>query len=646
MGRLWVGLAICLGLLVPPAIASAVPAPSPLRLTQAANPLVEAFRLERQGDEQLETKQYGAAIQSFRQAIGQFQAVNQPDLGFNARRGLARALLLAGDYPQAITIWQEVVRSAGPGIKEPALSSLGLAWYRLGNLVEAEKAWRQAIAGWEGRRADEFNTDLDKVTLVEQQAYTYRLLQKLLVTQGQPEAALEMAERSRARALVELLIERENPASRLTPPSLSQIRQIARQQNSTLVEYSIIGRELRVLGNEPEQEAEIFIWVVRPDGNIHFRQVPLPVGVSLKDLVLKTREQAIGVRGRGLGVVARASGRDATTATRTELADLHRLLIQPISDLLPQEPTARVTIIPQSALFLVPFAALTDPDGRYLIQNHTLLTASSIQVLDLIQRRSQAKTGWQPALVLGNPTMPRLPQGETLAPLPGAEQEAKAIADLLKTRALTGPQASKATILQLLPEARLIHLATHGLLDLDANLTEFGLPVTPPPRTARESGVRVTPGSVIVGKGVNVGGLGANVSLAQEKVVRVEMPGTIALAPAGSDPGFLSAREIASLRLQANLAVLSACDTGRGRITGDGVVGLSRAFIAAGVPSVVVSLWAIPDAPTATLMQAFYQNLSQNPDKAQALRQAMLTTQKKHPAPQEWAAFILVGSAD
>ncbi|MEG5045474.1 CHAT domain-containing protein, partial [Microcoleus sp. B4-C1] len=91
---------------------------------------------------------------------------------------------------------------------------------------------------------------------------------------------------------------------------------------------------------------------------------------------------------------------------------------------------------------------------------------------------------------------------------------------------------------------------------------------------------------------------------------------------------------------------LSACNTGEGRITGDGVIGLSRALISAGVPSVIVSLWAVPDAPTSELMQSFYQNLQNNPDKAQALRQAMLATMKTHQEPRNWAAFTLIGEAE
>jgi CHAT domain-containing protein len=186
---------------------------------------------------------------------------------------------------------------------------------------------------------------------------------------------------------------------------------------------------------------------------------------------------------------------------------------------------------------------------------------------------------------------------EQLNPLPAAENEAITIAKLLNTKALTGNQATKKAILSQLPQARIIHLATHGLLD------DF--------------------------KGLGV-------------------PGAIALAPSGNDDGLLTASEILDLKLNAELVVLSACDTGRGRITGDGVIGLSRSLITAGVPSIIVSLWSVPDAPTASLMTEFYRNWQEKKlDKAQALRQAMLTTMKNHPNnPKDWAAFTLIGEAE
>jgi len=125
-----------------------------------------------------------------------------------------------------------------------------------------------------------------------------------------------------------------------------------------------------------------------------------------------------------------------------------------------------------------------------------------------------------------------------------------------------------------------------------------------------------------------------------------DMPGSIALAPSGNDDGFLTSSEILDLKLNAELVVLSACNTGRGTLTGDGVIGLSRALITAGVPTILTSLWSVPDASTAELMAEFYRQLQQNPNKAQALRQAMLITMKKHPDPRDWGAFTLIGEAE
>jgi CHAT domain-containing protein len=155
-----------------------------------------------------------------------------------------------------------------------------------------------------------------------------------------------------------------------------------------------------------------------------------------------------------------------------------------------------------------------------------------------------------------------------------------------------------------MPQAKLIHLATHGLMD------DF--------------------------KGLGVPGA---LALAPSE-------GSRTLASSGNSDGLLTAGELLNLRLNADLVVLSACDTGRGKITGDGVIGLSRSLISAGAPSVIVSLWAVPDGPTAFLMTEFYRNLQKTPDKAQALRQAMLATQKSYSDPVNWAAFVLIGEAD
>jgi hypothetical protein len=104
-------------------------------------------------------------------------------------------------------------------------------------------------------------------------------------------------------------------------------------------------------------------------------------------------------------------------------------------------------------------------------------------------------------------------------------------------------------------------------------------------------------------------------------------------------------REIERLKLSAELVVLSACDTAEGQLTSEGVTGFSRAFTLAGVPSLVLSLWSIPDAPTALLMQEFYSGVRHQRNKAQALRDAMLRTMRQYPNPGNWAAFELIGEA-
>ncbi|MEO0768816.1 MAG: CHAT domain-containing protein, partial [Cyanobacteria bacterium J06649_4] len=189
---------------------------------------------------------------------------------------------------------------------------------------------------------------------------------------------------------------------------------------------------------------------------------------------------------------------------------------------------------------------------------------------------------------------PELTDAKPLPSLPHAETEAIQIAQLLNTNALVGAAATETAVKQRLEEANLIHLASHGLYQEDGDALQS----------------------------------------------------KIALASNSEEQdGFLTAEEILDYSLQADLVVLSACDTGRGSITGDGVIGLSRSFIAAGTPSVMVSLWQVPDAATSTLMTQFYQN-RQTLDKAQSLRQAMLYMIEQDLEPKDWAAFTLIGEAE
>ncbi|MBP0021652.1 MAG: tetratricopeptide repeat protein [Cyanobacteria bacterium SBLK] len=526
---------------------------------------------------------------------------------------------LTGKYEKAIEYYEQsltITREIGDRVGEAdSLNNLGVTLQNLDRFAEAEQQLLAAVEIWESIRADLGDNDANKVSIFEQQASTYQSLQKVLIAQNNTTQALEASERGRTRTFVELLYRRLNPDDRdpqIAPPNLAQIQQIAKEQKATLVEYSLIF-DLFDLDDKPGKESAkefaLYIWVVSPTGEVTFRQADLtPLwkdeNLSLWELVQTTRD-SIGVRGFDNRTLNVRLASNASRLTEEEaLQRLHQLLIEPIADILPQNPADRVIFMPQSSLFLTPFPALKDQNGTYLIEKHTILTAPSIQTLDLTRQQKRENNRKDRVLIVGNPTMPSVPKdfGEEpspLASLPGAEREAKAIADLLDTQPLIGDNARKSAIVAQMENADIIHLATHGLLD-------------------------------------DIRGMGSAIALAPDRNFTPKI---------GQTNGLLTAEEIFDMNLKADLVVLSACDTGRGRITGDGVIGLSRSFVSAGVPSILVSLWQVPDAPTAELMSEFYRQWEENPDKAQALRQAMLKIMKTHPAPRNWAAFTLIGEA-
>ncbi|MEM8641807.1 MAG: CHAT domain-containing protein [Cyanobacteria bacterium P01_G01_bin.54] len=484
-----------------------------------------------------------------------------------------------------------------------ALSSsqqrLGFLLSRLGQLDAAETELRAALeldAFFRGEvlhNTNSLNADRDELTvgLYGAASDIHRRLQWIYLQQSRLNDALLASEQGRARGFLNLIRNRfaSDPQHfDLEPPTLAQIKAIARQENSTIVQYSLLyeypfywrygfGR------HKAAGSSQLLIWVITPSGEIHHQVVPLSE-IDLSQLIRTMRRRIV------------SGGRSNRAAPY--LKDLHNLLIAPIAAQLPRDPAARVTFIPDDDLFFVPFAALQDANGVELIERHTILTAPSIQVLGESRRNKSRLKPSSSAFVVGNPAMPELPAApganrSSLSPLPGAEAEAKAIASLLGTEPLIGPAATETKVVQEMQTAQTIHLATHGLLETSSY---------------------------------------AN---------------SLALAPTAQDDGFLTVREIAPLKLNAELAVLSACDTGRGNaFNSEGVIGLSRAFVGAGAASVVVSLWAIPDQPTAVLMTEFYRQRAAGVDNATALRQAMLTTRSQFPGPSNWAAFTIMGAVD
>jgi len=556
---------------------------------------------------------------------------------------LGSAYYVLGQYDKAIEFQQQslvISREIGDRVGESiSLDYLGNIFLETHQLAEAETALRASIAIHETLRSELVSND-HKVSIFETQISAYRLLQKVLVAQTRFDEALEISEMSRTRTFVELLrqtllttppqsppyqgeeeelsqslplkpplskgglggLSRFEEEANLSKPPLSKgelgglsipkIQQIARDRNSTIVEYSLIFDD-------------IYIWVIQPNGNITHRATNLePLNQqnqTLKQIILKTRV-SIGTDetdDEGNKIQLESQYKRDETGRFPLLHLLHQILIEPIIGLLPTDANSPIIFVPHYDLFLVPFAALQDSNNRYLIEDRTILTSPSIQVLEITREHQNRVRGLrQAALIVGDPTIaPKFNKNPyKLRQIPRAKEAAEAIAATLGTEAITGENATKVAILDRMLNTRIVHLSAHGLLD------DF-------------------PGSGI--------------------------PGAIILAPSGdTDDGALNAAEILQLKLDSELVVLSACSTGGGKITGDGVIGLSRCFILAGVPSIIVSLWNMGAISAKLLMTEFYQNLARGENRAAALRRAMLTTKARFPSPIAWAAFTLIGETE
>ena len=243
-------------------------------------------------------------------------------------------------------------------------------------------------------------------------------------------------------------------------------------------------------------------------------------------------------------------------------AVLHKQLIEP---LLPHITGKELIIIPHDVLHYLPFHALVGSDGRYLIEKFPIYYLSSASLLQFVGEKRKA--GGEKVLAFGNPDL-----GDPEKNLEHAELEAQEVQAIYpETSVLLRKDASEEKSKSLSPAHDILHFATHAELNENDPLSS-----------------------------------------------------AVLLAKEDKEDGRLEVREIFGMDLKANLVVLSGCETGLGKLsTGDELVGLTRAFIYAGTPSVVASLWSVDDSSTAHLMASFYRNLK-TMSKVEALRQAQL----------------------
>ncbi|XP_042904367.1 tetratricopeptide repeat protein 28 [Parasteatoda tepidariorum] len=314
---------------------------------------------------------------------------------------------------------------------------------------------------------------------------------------------------------------------------------------------------------------------------------------------------------------------------------LYDLLIAPIEDCLPRDPDLQeLLLVLDGDLYLVPFAILKNGScDEYLCERFSLTVLPSISALKASQRskivRRNNSKDISSALVVGNPKIPPIVSEQWgWNDIPQAEQEANLVGEILSSKAITGNCATKEYILSQLSQAECIHFATHISWKLSA--------VVLSPGEFMESSRHYPHGS--------------QSEMSHDNNEFAEEPSS-ELSSTDLPPlseFLLTAADILNLRLSARLVVISSCHTRNhhGRANSDGVVGLTRALLAAGAQCVLVSLWPVPDAAVKILLRTFYSALLQGSKVSLALAEAMRTIQStKHFAhPANWASFVLVGS--
>jgi CHAT domain-containing protein len=268
-----------------------------------------------------------------------------------------------------------------------------------------------------------------------------------------------------------------------------------------------------------------------------------------------------------------------------EMKSLYDTLFAPVR---PHIRTEVLIIAPHGLLHYLPFQALHDGE-HYLIEEYTISYIPSASVLPFALEKRKEGPDVGSALVLGNPAVQGVP------PLTYAEREAQEVADLHGATAYEGEKATETLFHSEAGGAGLIHLACHG-----------------------------------------------------EYNPSVPLFSRLLLASDREHDGYLNVHELYNVELpQADLVTLSACETNVGQVSeGDEVIGLSRALIYAGAPTIVASLWTVDDVATGELMVSFYKHLKEGGlGKAEALRAAQveMIDGKEYSHPYYWAAFGMTG---
>ncbi len=617
-----------------------------------------AMTLNNLGDVYRRQRRFDLALEPLRQSLRLREESGN-------RVGIARTLnnlsLLyrdQGNHTEMLAVSRRAARLAeeinAPEDLWVAQESVGRALRALKQPAEARQSFLAAIATIESLRYQVAGGGQQQQSFLENKLSPWRGLIDLLVSQQQYAEALTFAEQSKARVLLDVLQvgrpslrkslssqeQKEEEEQRLRLAALnSQLTNELRRNQPAPARVSELKTNLAKARLEYEA-LETGLYVAHPELKVHRGEAPVikteELAALLPDAASALLEYVVTDNQTHLFVITKMAGKtDAEVkvytlpikrpeltgqieALRKQLAgrdlgfraaarQLYQLLLKPAQAQL--QGKTQLIIVPDDKLWELPFQTLLTADNRYLLETSAISYAPSLTVLREMKTRRKRPSQMSAAtlLALGNPTrgsetMERTPLTQRdgkLAPLPEAEQEVKALGQLYgaaRSKVYFGPTAREDQVKSDAHQAHILHFATHGILDDTAPMY-------------------------------------SHLVLAQ--------------GDKGED-GLLEAWEMMQMDLQADLAVLSACETARGRFgAGEGMIGLSWALFVAGVPSTVISQWKVEAASTRDLMLQFHRSLqARKANKAEALRQASLSLLKQ-PAtshPFYWAGFVLVGN--
>ena len=510
---------------------------------------------------------------------------------------LGNAFHSLGDFRKAIDYHKKDLKIA---IEIGDRSGKGISYHNLGNGHSELGQFDTALGNFVSA-VDVFNTlrsllkseDNWKMKFRDLHENTYTSLWRSLLRIGKINEALVAADQGRAQTLYDNLLIQYGLASPLSCATLDS-------KETTIRLFTELSSQMIFLGLEG---LRINIWFLRRGQKVAFRQGMLEADITEKDPIRALLRAAL------IKIGAEVEGRcedrtfyefDNKCPPSREVCEevekscqssdnpfrpFYDAVIGPIVDLLGSQ-FDELVIVSDGALCFTPWAAIVES-----IRIRTVPSLTSYQLISRVPEGDQKNTG---ALLVGNPCLNEL---EKPPPdLPGAQKEVEMIASILNTRPLTGKEATKSEVIKQMSSVGLIHIAAHG--------------------SERTGEIALSPD------------FGWTFKFPQKKDF------------------FLKMSDVQATNLRARLVVLSCCHSGRGRILkGEGVVGIARAFLAAGARSVLISLWAINDEATMVFMKCFYQHLKEGKTASAAVHQTMKSLRKseKFSEMRYWAPFQLIG---